>query len=305
MRRNTQELVTQLGLHGLHFFSFSVSHQGQYRPSDADWNYKDVPHLNVIHPLVDTVLADVGDDTIATVNFQSVLGLVFPLVVYNYAVSESVQTYFTTLFMFVLVVETRFESVTEDTTLVTTTYHVGSSRIFQLLKPIIRWLLRRNYDSLMAGDVPMRTRRGWLRARGYRFVRDDTGHGFRATMRLTDQNVIPPPGRPPPAPATYSLEELHAGPVLFGEEDHLGLRLELRDDEIAVFPRMCLHEGAGLDAAPCRGGKLRCPWHGRVLGPLTELRVDSGGAATATQTLEHEISLVEGTITIRPLASSP
>jgi len=52
MRRNKDQLITQLKGQGLYFSSFSLVHEGNYAATDAEWNYKDIPHLHCVHELV-------------------------------------------------------------------------------------------------------------------------------------------------------------------------------------------------------------------------------------------------------------
>ncbi|MBU6338902.1 MAG: hypothetical protein KGQ36_02905 [Rickettsiales bacterium] len=52
-RKNQAELMKDLeNEEGYKFRTFELSSQGDFLPSDADWNYKDIPHLKNIHNLV-------------------------------------------------------------------------------------------------------------------------------------------------------------------------------------------------------------------------------------------------------------
>ena len=66
MRRSKEQLIVQLTGQGLYFSSFSMEHEGHYAVADAEWNYKDVPHLHSVHELVETVIANVGRREIST-----------------------------------------------------------------------------------------------------------------------------------------------------------------------------------------------------------------------------------------------
>ena len=84
LKYTAAELMRQLEREGLGFRTFSLVHEGNYTVEDADWNYKDVPHLHHIHALVEAHPAAVDDKFIATMNLQKVLGLRLPLTVFNY-----------------------------------------------------------------------------------------------------------------------------------------------------------------------------------------------------------------------------
>src|SRR3990167_9913240 len=103
------QLITSLKKEGLVFTDFSLTHEGKYAIDDADWNYKDVPHLHHVHELVEANFAVMGDDVINTINTQKILGIKMPLAVVNYESGKNEQTYYTCLFFFVLIVQTRYE----------------------------------------------------------------------------------------------------------------------------------------------------------------------------------------------------
>lgn len=274
-----KHIIAKLKHEGLTFSEFSVVHEGNYTVEDADWNYKDVPHLHHIHELVEAVFTSVDDDYIATINMQKVLGLKLPLAVFNYQTEPNVQTYYTTWFFFVLIVETRYDQLAPIRTRVTTTYSIGSPKLLKWTFPLLRWVLKRNYDNLMSGDIPMRERRGQLRAWGYRFKKDNAFYSFEDTMDIKRSNVIPPTGASDRSISVDINETLPSdGEVLIGESDHRGLRLVRNKDELFIFPRMCLHEGACLDRQTIKSGTLNCPWHGRQVTPIAifDLSSNSG-----------------------------
>ena len=299
MKRNKEQLISQLKAQGLHFSSFSLDHQGQYAAADAEWNYKDVPHLHYVHELVEAVISYVGDHEIASINIQSVLGLKLPLGVFNYSFDGRTQIYYTTFLFFVLIVETTYDPVNGNNTHVVTTYSIGSPRILQWVVPVIRWLITKNYKNLMSTDIPMRTRRGQLRSWGYSFIRPSGGYGFEQTMNVSCANVVIPHLPLPSPPVQLKIERGSSLPDewLFGRDDHLGLRVVRKDDHVLVFVRMCPHEGASLDLHACSKGRVTCPWHGRTFQPVAEFdlqRLDTQIALTEY----HEISFAGGTLTI-------
>ena len=57
------------------FDIFTVTSLGEYNKEDSDWNYKDVPHLNIVHQNVDSVQAFISDKVAGSVNTQKFLFL--------------------------------------------------------------------------------------------------------------------------------------------------------------------------------------------------------------------------------------
>lgn len=296
MRRYSKKhIVAKLKLEGLSFSEFSLVHEGNYTVEDADWNYKDVPHLHHIHELVEAIFTSVEDDHIATINMQKVFGIKLPLAVFNYQTEPNVQTYYTTWFFFVLIVETRYEPLAPLRTRVTTTYSIGSPRLLKWAFPLLRWVLRKNYDNLMSGDIPMRERRGQLRAWGYQFKKDKALYSFEETMDIRRANVIPPEGAFDDEIAVDIGQHLpEDGELLVGESNHRGLRLIRCANDLMVFPRMCPHEGACLDKqAMVSGSIITCPWHGRRFTPLGIFDL-SGQTRQETVSENHVLTLDHG-----------
>jgi hypothetical protein len=292
MRRSRDQLIVQLKAQGLHFSSFSLKHEGDYAAADAEWNYKDIPHLHCVHELVEAIISHVSPHEIATINIQKVLGLRLPLAVFNYSFDERTQIYYTTFLFFILIVETTYDPLTCNKAKVVTTYSVGSPKALQSFFPILKWIIKKNYKNLMSTDIPMRQRRGQLRSWGYTFARPAEGYGFEQTMNLSCSNVIVPKELPPFPPVELKLEhnQYLQKEWLIGRDDHLGLRLVKNNQKISVFTRMCPHEGASLDPRPCSKGRLTCPWHGRVFAPIAELNLSGSGIQKA-YTEFHEIVL--------------
>jgi nitrite reductase/ring-hydroxylating ferredoxin subunit len=301
MMRSKEALKSELQSAGLVFDDFSINLEGPYTSSDADWNYKDVPHLSHMHPGVRPVLGIVNDDTMITINMQKLLGLWLPMAVVNYHPNGQPQTYFTTWFFFVLIVTTHYEQLEPLRCRVTTEYSVGGPRLLSWVLPVIRFLLKRNNNWLMEGDIPMRTRRGELRARGYQFSRPpNETYTFAETVNISRSNVTPPPQTPAPAQSIDLDSDLSAdGQYLFGDDGHLGLRFLRQGDRVMVFPRMCPHEGASLDDRPCKDGRITCEWHGRVFGPLVQFDLTKGEAEVRTAGA-YDLSRAGRVITISP-----
>lgn len=272
--KSKDELIAKLSATGFAFTQFVLVNEGDYAPYDADWNYKDIPHLNILHKLVDGFPTSIEEQVITSINLQKVMGIALPMVVVNYHSGKNRQTYYTSFLGLLLIVETTWEALGEIRTRVVTTYAIGSRSYFKLLHPVVRRLITRNYENLMSEDIPMRTRRGQLRKWGYGFRTDGPPHTFTSTLHILDENMVVKKELQPPEPLFLSRAELAAAErqdVLTTQSDHWGLRLNAKDGQLHVFPRLCPHEGACLDRQVLTNASLRCPWHGRMLRPLNSL----------------------------------
>jgi hypothetical protein len=260
-------LVEALKKVGMHFSSSAMSSEGSYAPADADWNYKDIPHLNELHNLVESIATAIGDDIITTIFMQRLGPLRFPLTVVNYSAGDDSQTYYTTFGPFCLVIETQWTAINNNQTRVVTTYNLGSSRLLKLLHRFVHRLLRKNYETLMSADIPMRERRGDLRRKGYSFRSDKDGYSFIQTLQITENNLVPPPS-PNEASFICEIDQIPQGRSFIGDAVGKGFILNREIDALKIYDRTCQHEGALLDSAALSGNCLRCPWHGRLVKPL-------------------------------------
>lgn len=299
IRQTSEALVAKLTDLGLVFKAFSRTTEGPYQPQDATWNMIDVPHLNHVHEQADNVAGLIDETVVSTVLLQRLMGMTVPTVVVHYLVDDLTQVHYTSFFSFVMVTHIDVVATSATTSRVTSTYWIGARRPWMVLFPLIRWAISRNFDTLMGADLPMRERRGLLRARGFSFAGDDGSRTFLDTLDVEADRVIAPPDREFAAPSIVEpLTRIDtANGLLIGENDDRGLRL-LRDrDALLAFPRICLHEGACIDEAPVEGRSIRCPWHGRVIGALGVLELVDGATAT---TPYHRISIVDGAVHLEP-----
>lgn len=274
------EMVAKLKMEGLIFSQFSLEHEGEYDVDDADWNYKDVPHLHHVHELAESIPAVIGDDLVATINLQKILGLRIPLALVNFEAEAKRQIYFTTWFFHVLIIETVYEATCSGRTKVTTTYSMGCPPLLALTFPVLRWLLKRNYQNLMGADIPMRLRRGELRKWGYRFFRDTPTYSFRKTTDITRANVITDGALAEGGVYVIDVSSETQGIAQWfvGRDDHLGLRVVRDGDSLLLYPRMCPHEGASLDQQECIDRHVKCPWHGRIFKAHGQFSLGEAGS---------------------------
>ena len=264
---------------GYNFRTFELISEGEFLPSDADWNYKDIPHLKNVHNLVEGFTAYAGNDFVGSIFVQKMFGglVKIPLSVFNYQSAKNEQTYFTTLFWFILIIRTSYEQVGELQTKVTTRYAIAARGIMKFLLPVIfplmKWSIKKNYDDLMTGDIPMRNRRGELRKMGYCFAGDNKDYSFVETSNIMESNLIAPQNQS--ASEFILLKDIVVGlekqnPAFYGKADLFGFQAYKNGTVIKFFPRTCIHEGACLDSQKS-GEIVRCPWHGRLHKPLLEV----------------------------------
>jgi nitrite reductase/ring-hydroxylating ferredoxin subunit len=266
------ELVRPLIAEGLKFSELVLTSEGEYAADDADWNYKDIPHLHVVHELAESYPAVIGGDIICSINMQKILGLWFPVALVNYEYAKYHQVYYTTLLFFALIIETRMEEYAPLKTRVTTTYSIGSPKWLFWLMPILKTLIRHNYKNLMSTDIPMRDRRGQLRKLGYRMYKKGDSYTFAETVDISVSKLSPPPDKERTIRCTYTTLLETSDDVLVGDTGLLGFRLMRKGDEVTILPRTCPHEGASVEKADFSKGAVRCPWHARRLLPIGKFK---------------------------------
>jgi hypothetical protein len=291
----------------MRFRSFSVGSEGAWTAEDADWNYKDIPHLNQVHSQAWAYGTAIDDDFIATINLQKIAGIQMPIALANYDASDGSQVYYSTLLCFVLIIETRLSDVqnADDASIrgrAETTYHIGGPRFAMWLFPLLKRVLIANYKVLMSEDLPMREQRGRLRQAGFRFASDGRTRTFAETTDLTVVNVIPPSIRKGDS-CTVDISTLRTeGSTVVAGHGPGGLRLVRgNDSEVMIFDRVCSHEGAALDDAVFQNGCLVCPWHAKRIKPLA--RVQIGSASTQRLSLDSgcEITIEQDSCSITGL----
>jgi hypothetical protein len=306
IRHTAPELVRSLGRHGLRFRSFTLESEGAWSGEDADWNYKDVPHLNEVHTLARAIPAAIGDEIATSVNMQKIAGIGMPIALANYVASDGSQVYYTTMLCFVLVVETRISDVGDVAegggASVQTTYHVGGPRVAMWAFPLLRRILTANYHVLMSEDIPMREQRGLLRRAGFSFASDGRPRTFAETVDLTVRNVVAPVPDCEKV-VTIDLSALREGATITAGSGPDGLRIvRTSRAEISIFNRVCDHEGAPLDCALLSGGVLVCPWHAKRVKPLAIVKLDAADRQSMEVGPGYEVVIEDSRMTIAGVA---
>lgn len=303
--RSLGDLVTSLTTEGMTFRQFECVSEGEYSPDDAAWNYMDIPHLTYVHKQVDGVLSLAADQITGSIFFQRVPFFRLPLAVLTYQSARNAVTYYTSFGFFLLIIQTSWDEIDPTHTRVVTRYAVGwTGWGVGVLYPLIKMLLKRNYRILMSEDLPMRQQRGLLRKKGYGFRIQSDVPSFLDSKKIMQQNVVTPDHNviaPRDLPSwgsrTIEYEALpEARPLYVGEPDHLGLAVVRAGSNVSVFPRLCPHEGAGLDEAVCKAATtahapcvVQCPWHGRKFRPI--LSIDLPATKQAYETDWHRFEV--------------
>ncbi len=274
-RFGSKKISEYLSSEGLNKKSFTLVSEGRYEPDDADWNYKDIPHLKMMHKLISNHLIIGEDNLLASIAFQKIFGFFrIPLCLINYDFDDTTQIYYTSFFSYILLIETKIIKLGTNSTRVETTYHVFGGLLLPVFFFLIKFLLSRNYKILMADDIPMRDRRGQLRDAGYKFSKDnvDGKYSYLETTRVAEQHVFFDHEYPKKYEFSVPLSSIDGSfNNCIGTSDSAGFRIEKKNEEIHIYPRMCNHEGADLSCAVMKGRHLVCPWHGKLIEPLLSI----------------------------------
>lgn len=263
---------------GLFFSEFERVLEKDHKPVDIDWNYKDVIHHDFVHSDVtkNTVIW-LRDDGCVTAWNISLFGFKIPLMQVSYSLGDyGVVSVCMQLGLALIVVNT-WESQGEGSR-VTTRYVLGSSKYLKFLHRFVFKVLSKNYDTLMAGDIPMRDRRLQLRRWGYTFSQDtQSSLSFKESSILSKKNVIVPERRES-FDFSVNPRKFDVGkPYYFGRSDSRGFRLtRIQPDSLVVHPRSCDHEGACLDSSGMENCRLKCPWHGKEIKELGRVKLGNG-----------------------------
>lgn len=296
MNFSVDSMLSGLAEQGINFTSSEQRTTGEYDSADAEWNYKDVPHLKEAHENAEAINGVLSKSSASSIVIQKVGPIRIPLSVCVYTTGPNSTSYFTSFGPFVLVVSSSWKTLLTSTTVVTR-YHLGSPKFLKPLHFFIHKILERNYKILMKVDIPMRIRRGELRSRGYIFLNDESGYGFQETINLQVTGVKVP-SMLPDFKLEMEISDVLQGTTLLGANDSRGIRIIREENQFRVFPRICLHAGALLDDAKVEDNCVRCPWHGKRIKPIFEFNLDgqtnSYESSGIRMIIEKQVLKVEG-----------
>ena len=271
MLKPTQaQVVSTLRAQGYHFRGFQFSVEDPCSAEDVDWNYKDIAHPHFLHRHVRRCYAFADADGYSCIDLHRVLGFQLAQSVSTWVSGPNRLTTQTVSFFLIFLIEVSIEDVDENRARTTTRYEIGATSrpLLALAFPAPKWLLQRNCNEFLREDQGMRVRRGELRRQGFRFAK----HGIASTLQISANNVVPPA-----VPCTHGvtcidLTQRDGRMIQIGRSDHFGLQVALQPDRVEIYPRLCPHEGACLDALHAPGQPaIQCPWHGRSFQPIVTL----------------------------------
>jgi nitrite reductase/ring-hydroxylating ferredoxin subunit len=271
-RLKEKNITEYMATEGMQKKSFSLKSQGKYEPEDADWNYKDIPHLKMVHKNINNHLVVGEDDFLASIAFQKILWkFKIPLCLMNYDYDKTTQIYYTSFLWYLLLIETKITKEDTNYTTVETTYNIYGGVSLTFFYFAIKYILTRNYKMLMVDDIPMRLRKGWLRDSGYSFIKDNQEgkYSYLETTKISEIRVIDQKKFQRHFHYTLSLNDYPEDfNTCLGKSDSSGFRVVKSGDSIFIYPRMCNHEGADLSCADTKNNFLVCPWHGKRVDPI-------------------------------------
>ena len=281
---------------------FSVVLSGEYSRDDADWNYKDVPHLNIVHSQVDSLQAWIAQEAIATINFQKIFFLTIPMVVFNYDAGKYNQVYFTSFGPIMLLVNTVTRG-DDKACKVTTNYCLFAKSPFHWFFPILQRLILRNNSILMSEDTPMRNRRGILRRAGHTFFSPTETYGYSFTTEIHRNNVRLTRKQKSVCLAMVDLVNPRIKTVGEGV-GILSFRVHREKNVVSIWATTCPHEGAELtvDQQCLKRGFVECPWHGRRLAPVCVIQ--DGKLLRVNERLPYKVDFETESVTITYVGDS-
>ena len=261
---------------GFKFRDFEVSDIGDYSPEDADWNYKDVHHLNIVHKTVHGVQAVMTDDVMCNINLQKIpiLGLEIPMPLIQYDHSKHNAIYLSVFGPYIVLVNSIFEDFNENQTKVVTKFSIGSKGIFRILNPLIEHILKKNNKMLMSDDLPMRNRRGELRKINHSFYKPTEKYSFEFSENIERANVFLNNEENNILKIEKKIiDDALDGDIIGKANGVLSFFVtESADGFKRVWPSTCSHEGASLNKKCLKTNYLLCPWHNRKINPLIIIR---------------------------------
>ena len=112
---------------GFKFRNFTLSFIGDYLPDDADWNYKDIRHLNIVHKTLYGIQAINTRDVMCNINLQKipVLGIEIPMTLFQYDAKKNNPIYISTLGPYVIIVNTIFDINEKNQTKISTLFQLA------------------------------------------------------------------------------------------------------------------------------------------------------------------------------------
>lgn len=265
-----EQIITKMTTEGYINTQFALHSIGDYSVKDSDWNYKDVPHLNIVHKNVSCIQAIVEDDVVGSINFLKIpfIRLTLPLIFVNYEVNDSEQVYFSSFGPFLILVKTSAIN-DSDRVKVSTNFCILSKKFFNFLHPLIKKMIVKNNKILMSEDIPMRERRFELRESDHDFYNPSDTYSFKFTEEIYRANVFM--NSKSYVDINYEQIKNSKDGDILGESCGI-LSFFVKDDKglKSLWPTTCPHEGAKMDKSCILKSRILCPWHHRRIDRLLD-----------------------------------
>ena len=274
-KKSYQHLKSLFENLGFKFRNFCITFVGDYSPEDADWNYKDVKHVNVVHKNIYSIQAATTRDVSCNINLQKIpiLGFEIPMTLFSYDVSKYNPIYISTMGPYIIIVSTLSELINKNQTKVATTFSIGSKGLFRIMHPIIEHILRKNNEALMRDDIPMRNRRGQLRKNNHIFYKNTDSYSFEFTEDTDRSNVYLNENKENFIKINkQKILEAKNGDIIGEENGVFSFFVTIdREGKKKIWPTTCSHEGARLNKKCLKQNFLICPWHNKKINYLIEV----------------------------------
>ena len=270
---NYKQIISKMNNEGYCNTEFIINSLGNYNPEDSDWNYKDVPHLNIVHKNVEGLLAIVDDNFVGSINFLKIpyIGIALPLIFVNYEVSEYEQVYFSSFGPFMILVETVSEK-SKSKTIVKSKFCILSKPIFKFLHIFIKKMVTKNNKVLMSEDIPMRERRYELRRVGHNFYNPNKTYSFQFTEEIFRANVFIQNDNNYVDIAYSDIIDSSDGDIIGKKSGILSFFVKEENGLKSIWPTTCPHEGAKMDKSCIVKSRILCPWHHRRIDRILDFK---------------------------------
>ena len=138
--------------------TLQVHTEGEYLPTDVDWNKQGRPPPQRVHSLVNDVTCVIRRNMQASISLQTVAGLTNPLILVHYDAEPNHQTHFVTLLAWTMVTDHEFIALSPPAP--ERSRPTPSARPGSGCSPgrSSSGCCCRNYRQLMSEDVPLRER---------------------------------------------------------------------------------------------------------------------------------------------------
>jgi len=274
-KKTTQNLKLLLEKKGYKFRNFEIISVGDYLPDDADWNYKDILHLNTVHKTVYGIQTIITDDLNYNINLQKIpiIGIEIPMPLIQYESSKYNIAYLSTFGPFIIIGSSLFEPLRENQTKVITTFSIGSKGLFRIFHSLIEYMLRKNNKLLMQDDIHMRTRRGQLRKNNHLFYKNTKSYSFKFSEDIERSNIYLSQNK-------KNYISINVNDIFKAKNgDTIGDKIGILSFFVTIdsagvkkiWPSTCTHEGAHLNKNCIKANVIRCPWHNKKINYLIKV----------------------------------